>query len=154
MSDPFTFTFRDGSTITVERAPPMERPIDQPSDADCSRCGACCAEGGFVGVAPTDTTPRALTQTTKGLSHLSRETRSKLGARCMKRHIGGRCVALEGVIGESVACSIYERRPAVCRRFEAGSPGCLDARDRMRSKLASEFSWRGYGPDWEESVKV
>lgn len=154
MSDPFTLTFSDGTSITLEPRPPVEHPIDQPTDADCSRCGACCAEAGFVAVTPTDTTPRALTQTTKGLNHLSQETRSQLGRRCMKRHLGGRCVALEGVIGEKVACSIYEKRPAVCRRFEAGSPGCLDARDRMRSKIASKFAWRGYGANWQEGVKV
>ena len=30
---------------------------------------------------------------------------------------GGRCVALVGAVGESVSCSIYDSRPAVCREF-------------------------------------
>ncbi len=30
-----------------------------------------------------------------------------------------RCVALKGVIGEEVTCSIYEQRPSCCRNFTA-----------------------------------
>ena len=30
-----------------------------------------------------------------------------------------RCIALEGVVGEKVSCSIYERRPSCCRDFSA-----------------------------------
>ena len=39
-----------------------------------------------------------------------------------------RCSALRGELGRSVECSVYEDRPAVCRRFEAGSEGCLKSR--------------------------
>lgn len=151
MAEPVTITFSDGTSIEIEPRPLPPKPIDAPTAADCVSCGACCIDGGYVGVSPLDTTPHALTRATKGLG-LSKETMSNLGRRCMKRHCGGRCVALEGVIGTNVSCSIYEQRPAVCRRFEAGSPGCLDARERMRSKLASELRWRGYGEDWKETV--
>jgi uncharacterized protein len=34
------------------------------------------------------------------------------------------CIALEGKLGENVSCGIYEQRPDVCRRFEAGSDKC------------------------------
>lgn len=30
-----------------------------------------------------------------------------------------RCIALEGSIGQSVRCSIYERRASPCRNFQA-----------------------------------
>jgi Fe-S-cluster containining protein len=39
-----------------------------------------------------------------------------------------RCVALSGVVGESVSCTIYENRPQACRQFKAGSALCLEAR--------------------------
>jgi hypothetical protein len=41
--------------------------------------------------------------------------------RLMMKGTGGkspRCIALKGVIGIGVACTIYERRPSVCRAFE------------------------------------
>lgn len=151
MSEPITFTLDDGTVLSFDPPPPVEKPVDAPTSADCESCGACCAESGFVAVSPTDTTPRALTRPTKGLG-LSSETLCNLGERCMKRHLGGRCVALEGVIGEKVSCSIYTKRPNVCRRFEAGSPGCLSARESMRYKLTNHSGWRGYGPNWQETV--
>lgn len=79
----------------------------------CLSCGVCCthfrvsfywteaddAPGGFV--------PAALTE--------------KLGhhLRCMKgsNNVPRRCIALEGDVGKSVACRIYELRPSPCREF-------------------------------------
>jgi Fe-S-cluster containining protein len=39
-----------------------------------------------------------------------------------------RCIFLTGTLGEKCACSAYERRPQVCRDFEAGTPACIAAR--------------------------
>jgi hypothetical protein len=39
-----------------------------------------------------------------------------------------RCVALQGNIGRQVSCSIYDRRPAPCREFDAGTERCISAR--------------------------
>jgi Fe-S-cluster containining protein len=39
-----------------------------------------------------------------------------------------RCIALEGPLGKSVSCSIYQLRPASCRKLKPGSWECL--RDR------------------------
>lgn len=39
-----------------------------------------------------------------------------------------RCVALEGEVGTSVKCAVYNCRPTACRKFEAGSALCLEAR--------------------------
>jgi Fe-S-cluster containining protein len=33
-----------------------------------------------------------------------------------------RCVALDGVIGEAVSCSIYRERPGPCREFAPAAP--------------------------------
>ena len=40
----------------------------------------------------------------------------------------GRCINLEGTLGESIGCNIYENRPNICRIFEAGSDRCLEYR--------------------------
>ena len=45
-----------------------------------------------------------------------------------------RCLALSGVVGESVLCTIYEHRPQACRQFKAGSPLCLEARKALYGK--------------------
>ncbi|PZR93494.1 MAG: hypothetical protein DI537_10260 [Stutzerimonas stutzeri] len=151
MTDVISFSFSDGTTIELEPQVPIPRPVDEPTSADCSTCGACCAEAGFVSVRSGEPTPHTLTRSTRGLG-LSAETLASLGSRCMKRHMGGRCVALTGVIGKSVSCSIYSDRPAVCRQFEAGSPGCLSAREAMRYKMASGGGWRGYGDNWKATI--
>jgi Fe-S-cluster containining protein len=151
MQEAITFTFNDGSVISFTPPPPVEKPIDAPTSADCASCGACCLEAGYVAVSATDATPRALTRSPKGLG-LSDKTLSRLGPRCMKRHLGGRCVALEGVVGKSVSCSIYSARPNVCRQFEAGSEGCLSAREQMRYKLETDRAWRGYGENWQDTL--
>lgn len=42
--------------------------------------------------------------------------------------INNRCIALEGEVGASVKCSVYNCRPDACRKFVVGSPLCLEAR--------------------------
>ena len=57
---------------------------------------------------------------------------------CMRGTAGSpsRCVALRGIIGQSVSCAIYEFRPAACRDFAplaavgSGDEACNDARRR------------------------
>ncbi|WP_303783362.1 YkgJ family cysteine cluster protein [Azovibrio restrictus] len=39
-----------------------------------------------------------------------------------------RCVALEGVVGEAVACRIYGERPSPCREFDVEHAACARAR--------------------------
>ena len=41
-----------------------------------------------------------------------------------------RCVALQGRVGESVRCAVYELRPPVCRDVVPGDERCLEARRR------------------------
>jgi Fe-S-cluster containining protein len=55
-----------------------------------------------------------------------------------RRHLGTRphygaggervCTAFDGAVGAACGCSIYADRPEICRHFEAGSAGCLEAR--------------------------
>lgn len=45
------------------------------------------------------------------------------GNRCFMRVASGRCVNLVELEGQ-FSCAVYERRPAVCRALERGSPEC------------------------------
>lgn len=81
------------------------------ADNPCMRCGACCAHFRvsfyWRETTPDGTVPAEMTQ--------------KLDAhRCVMRgtdQVNPRCTALSGIIGESVACTIYEGRPSPCREF-------------------------------------
>lgn len=94
-------------------------PADSPIP-DCMTCGACCALMPCVGVPPTlDLDPGLYWDITK-------ETNA--GEIIVDRYLRRNgetmiCSALD--VGESsVACSIYESRPQMCRDFEAGSDRC------------------------------
>lgn len=96
----------------------------------CVACGACCATyrvtfcrtevdempGGYV--------PAHLTERIDDHGVFMRGTADR----------SPRCVALQGTIGASVACAIYDRRPTPCRAFAAdadqghGDMSCGDAR--------------------------
>lgn len=80
----------------------------------CLTCGACCAhfrvsfywteaEQFLGGTVPPEFTGRLT-------PHLA----VMLGTDCAKP----RCQALEGNVGESVRCGIYEKRPSPCRELD------------------------------------
>ena len=80
----------------------------------CLRCGACCAhfrvsmhwrEAADAG----GTVPTELTEDWNSTLRIMKGT---VRSPC-------RCVALEGTVGQSVACSIYEQRSAACRDLVA-----------------------------------
>lgn len=99
---------------------------------DCQSCGACCVGNldakSYVHLFDVD------------VARLPAEWRGRL---VPLRPIAGAapfalathdsagldvCVALRGVVGDRVSCSIYEARPDACRGFEPGARGCLEAR--------------------------
>lgn len=94
------------------------------SNFDCQTCGACCA---FYRVsfywAETDAHPNGIVPQaiTKAISphHVA-----MLGTVTPTP----RCVALNGDIGKSVGCTIYEKRSSTCREFTMGTAECLKAR--------------------------
>ena len=110
---------------------------DGPEDQggyDCQACGACCVHlGPYDGNAyvPLDRA-EALRMRRLGL----RVVQAPLGPRCLAAapHEGAwgypACVAFEGELGGRCGCSVYHDRPSVCRRFEAGSEACREARER------------------------
>jgi Fe-S-cluster containining protein len=99
----------------------------------CQRCGACCAafrvafHWSEAQPAKADGVPEALAQPLRHHELAMRGTDD-----------GGaiRCVALEGVVGERVACTIYAQRPTPCRAVRASwEDGTPDAHcDRARAR--------------------
>ena len=83
---------------------------------DCLACGACCAYSdswpAFIGEGDCDGIPDDLIDFDNGrmLCH------------------DNRCSALAGEVGSSAQCSVYERRPLVCREFQSGSEDCIMVR--------------------------
>lgn len=59
------------------------------------------------------------------------------GMRCMDQHGDGACVALDL---ETQLCTIYERRPQVCRDFNRGEALCRRAVFGRRGSLAAPDS--------------
>ena len=80
--------------------------------AACSSCDAVCCRLTVV-LLPGDVVPAHLTDYTPEGLHV------------MARDGEGWCVAVDGA---RMCCSIYETRPAICRKFRMGGPYCLDIR--------------------------
>jgi Fe-S-cluster containining protein len=98
---------------------------------DCQSCGACCVVAGPVGVYPDDTqVPRHLTASVRRVVGFASYEADE-GVRRMASDATGRCRALKGTTGETCGCGIYERRPRVCRTFQAGSDDCRESRYRL-----------------------
>jgi hypothetical protein len=90
-------------------------------DEICRKCeGKCCA--GDIDVHPVDEIYND--------GFLTREVTNKNYKKVMKTHgHNGACIALENGI-----CSIYEKRPAVCRLFVVGSACCCDFQSQILKK--------------------
>lgn len=78
----------------------------------CERCDAVCCRLTVL-VDPTDRIPHHLTSVTPEGWHV------------MARDEEGWCVAIDAA---RMCCSIYETRPAICRRFVMSGPYCRDVR--------------------------
>jgi Fe-S-cluster containining protein len=96
---------------------------------DCQTCGACCSYSADW--------PRLTTDGDRGPGGPPAELRTDDGyVRCT----GDRCDALEGVVGRTVRCTIYERRPAPCRACTPGDRSCLAARTAFGLEVPDEPS--------------
>jgi Fe-S-cluster containining protein len=85
------------------------------SPVSCERCEACCCRLEVL-LMGEDDVPVALS----GLD--------QWGAPVMRRLEDGWCAALDR---NTLRCTIYARRPALCREFEVGSYACLEERSRF-----------------------
>ena len=102
-------------------------------ELDCLNCGACCVSP-FLGegyvpleLEEEERLWRLRLPILEVITGPAEERVTLLGTKInSQRHRV--CVALEGAVAGKVHCSIYEARPEHCRRFERGSPECLQAR--------------------------
>ena len=85
---------------------------------DCRSCGACCAT--------SRDWPRFTLEDDAALERIPAGLVDPGLGRM--RSIGERCAALDGDIGRSTRCTIYEIRPLVCRDCMPGDDACRIAR--------------------------
>lgn len=92
--------------------------------ADCQACGACCFSdsSSYVPLTPPD---RAR------LGGDGADLIHEEGGAFFMAMVKGRCAALR--VGARFSCSIYARRPEVCRELERGTPACAEERLLKRS---------------------
>jgi Fe-S-cluster containining protein len=97
-------------------------------DVACLSCGACCfgAHERYVPVSGADYAQ---------LDELAPRLTVFHGNRCYMRMANGHCAALEIHANGEFYCSVYERRPAVCRELQRGSSAC--EAEVMRKRSAS-----------------
>jgi uncharacterized protein len=92
--------------MTVEQTAPSENRIT------CSSCEACCCRLEVMLITDTGVPDRYI-QT------------DKWGGMSMARLDDGWCSALDR---NSMRCTIYQKRPLVCREYEMGGAECIDER--------------------------
>ena len=85
---------------------------------DCLECGACCVkEPLWVEVNRSDY---------RRLNNPEMLEPGDILPWAMKTKGGnGQCVALDGIVGQRVCCTVYENRPEICRQVERGSEICI-----------------------------
>lgn len=111
---------------------------------ECVTCGVCCSLP-LVVVVPRGDEER-----------LTEYWDILVGDVVVERVVGrdlatGRCINLDGTLGESIACKIYQDRPNTCRIFDAGSDRCLEYRrmygiDTQLSELELERDLAHFKP--------
>ncbi|MBJ9372377.1 MULTISPECIES: YkgJ family cysteine cluster protein [Acinetobacter] len=85
----------------------------------CLNCGACCA---FFRVsfywAEGEAMPSDYVEPLTAVYSCMQGTNQKQP----------RCIALDGVVGQQVSCTIYEQRSSSCKEVQAGDAQCAKAR--------------------------
>lgn len=92
----------------------------------CVSCGACCASY-RVSFYWSEADPSAGGAVPP---ELTEPATPFLVCMAGTKHLGGRCVALNGEIGREVSCAIYASRPSPCRAFGEETERCDEARAR------------------------
>ena len=78
----------------------------------CSTCAACCCQLEVMLITDTGVPERFIDN-------------DDWGGEVMLRLDDGWCAALDR---NSMMCTIYEKRPLICREFETGSEDCMNER--------------------------
>lgn len=98
--------------------------IGKKVESVCDRCGACCASFPvYVSAQDAETEPRIKQESLK-LPDWLNDKDWQYQLHPLPFH--NTCCFL----GKDNLCKIYATRPCVCRKFEAGSPQCEEARKR------------------------
>lgn len=147
----------------------VENNIITPKDApipDCMTCGACCASFVCVDVASDSAV------SSKDCWEITREDKSgdeyTVDRYIKRKETDFSCTALEGTIGENVSCRVYEDRPRMCRKFEAGSDRCHAVRRayglepflslvemfEAKQKLEKEENEKRENPEGVDTVRI
>lgn len=117
------------------------------TDNSCLSCGACCAfyRASFYWAETDAATPEGVpVDMTEKVNDFRVAMRGTSGPQ-------PRCLALLGFVGNKVSCSIYLRRPSVCRDFcaswENGQPHqrCDQARAAWSLTLLLPGQWDSPG---------
>ncbi len=93
---------------------------------DCLTCGACCSSA--INKVVVFKVEFDETKFSHG-KHIEKFTVLEGEDHKMKFTADGKCIALDGKVGECVSCTIYENRPFVCRTFEVGGSMCKKLRN-------------------------
>ena len=102
---------------------------------DCLDCGECChARDGTLLLVEEDITMWKRLGESKIIDSLAPGHFGQLSFAMTEAH---RCI-FQGTADNPYACSIYEKRAAVCRTFEKGCDQCLDIRRNRRKPLYPE----------------
>ena len=97
-----------------------ENDMNEAPAITCSTCEACCCRLEVMLMSGDDIPPK-LTQ------------QDRWGGWIMARLDDGWCAALDR---GTMLCRIYERRPLICREYQAGDSDCISQRAQMLIKTA------------------
>jgi Fe-S-cluster containining protein len=87
-------------------------------DVSCDTCEACCCRLEVL-LMGDDDVPQALS------------VEDQWGGWVMRRLADGWCAAVDRT---TMRCTIYERRPGVCREYQVGDSECLIERRQLASR--------------------
>jgi len=88
---------------------------------ECRRCGACCAQY-RVSFYWAEAWSRGLPDL------MVEKVNAQMACMAGTNQKDPRCLALQGRVGESVRCAVYELRPEPCRQVLPGDERCNEAR--------------------------
>lgn len=91
----------------------IEESLTNNSDVSCSDCEACCCRLEVLLLSDTGVPERFIEI-------------DRWGGMTMHRLDDGWCIALDR---DTMMCTIYDKRPLVCREYKMGDPDCIIERD-------------------------
>jgi Fe-S-cluster containining protein len=96
---------------------------------ECVTCGACCA---FALIVPISVEESERLDQYLEITLDGAEPPIAIDRMLPRNDENGHCINLAGNIGENIGCTIYEKRPHVCRDFDPGSDRCHEYRRMYR----------------------